>query len=120
MVPSLMELRVKQGLEPETDDHKGLMKELQLSGLFTGKRTEARQTSEWPTGVKWGSGVKVGPDPQAHLSLSHALFCLRDLAFIILSKGIAEACLREGSDLSCSAARALPNSVTTTVRAVSA
>lgn len=58
MVPSLMELRVKQGLEPETDDHKGLMKELQLSGLY---RQEDRSQADlrmahWSEVGKRGEG----------------------------------------------------------------
>ena len=65
------------------------------------------------------SGVEVGPDSWA-LSLPRALFCHRDLAFIILAKGVTEDCLRGGSDLSCSAAGALLRSVMTIVSAVSA
>lgn len=64
-------------------------------------------------------GMEVGPDSWV-LPFPHALFCNRDLAFIILAKGVTEDCLRGGGDLGCSAAGALLRSVTATVTAVSA
>ena len=33
----------------------------------------------------------MGPDLQAHLSLPHAFFCLRELGSVMLAKGVAKA-----------------------------